>query len=167
MPPRVNPTARQVRLGAELRRLREAAGLVSRDVAAWLGTSQAQISNIESGKHGVSEERLRRLAEHYACDDPRLVDALGCMANEREKGWWEAYRSILPTKALDLAELERRASYVRTFQVVHIPGSSRPKNTYARPWRSWSQGLRKTSERLASSSGCGASRYSVPERRTT
>ena len=122
MPPRVTPTTRQARLGAELRRLREAAGLVSRDVAAWLGTSQAQISNIESGKHGISEERLRRLAEHYACDDNQLVDALVEVANERDKGWWEEYRSVLAPKALDLAELEHHASYVRTFQVVHIPG---------------------------------------------
>ena len=122
MPPRVVPTARQVRLGAELRRLREAAGLVSRDVAAWLGTNQAQISNIESGKHGISEERLRRLAEHYACDDARVIDALVDMANERDKGWWEEFRGVVPLQALDLAELEHHASYVRTFEVVHIPG---------------------------------------------
>ncbi|MGW2636357.1 helix-turn-helix domain-containing protein [Streptomyces sp. NPDC001348] len=122
MPPRVSPTARQARLGAELRRLREAAGLVSRDVAAWLGTSQAQISNIESGKHGVSEERLRRLAEHYACDDTQFIESLVAMANERDKGWWEDYRSVISPRALDLAELEHHASYVRTFQVVHIPG---------------------------------------------
>jgi transcriptional regulator with XRE-family HTH domain len=122
MPPRGIPTARQARLGAELRRLRESAGLVSRDVAAWLGTSQAQISNIESGKHGISEERLRRLAEHYACGDAQLIDALAGMANERDKGWWEEYRSALAPKALDLAELEHHASHVDTFQVVHIPG---------------------------------------------
>jgi len=122
MPPRVIPTARQVRLGAELRRLREAAGLVSRDVAAWLGTNQAQISNIESGKHGISEERLRRLAEHYACDDAQLIDALAEMANERSKGWWEEYRNVLPAAALDLAELEHHALYVHAFHVVHIPG---------------------------------------------
>ncbi|MDV7215774.1 helix-turn-helix domain-containing protein [Streptomyces prunicolor] len=122
MPPRVIPTARQVRLGAELRRLREAAGLVSRDVAAWLGTNQAQISNIESGKHGISEERLRRLAEHYSCDDAQVIDALVDMANERDKGWWEEFRGVVPLQALDLAELEHHASYVRTFEVVHIPG---------------------------------------------
>jgi transcriptional regulator with XRE-family HTH domain len=122
MPPRVVPTARQVRLGAELRRLREAAGLISRDVAAWLGTSQAQISNIESGKHGISEGRLRRLAEQYSCDDVRLIDALANMAKERSNGWWEEYRGVLPAAALDLAELEHHASYVRAFEVVHIPG---------------------------------------------
>jgi len=122
MPPRVIPTARQVRLGAELRRLREAAGLVSRDVAAWLGTNQAQISNIESGKHGISEERLRKLAEHYSCDDAQLINALAEMANERSTGWWEEYRGVLPPKALDLAELEHHAAYARLFEVVHIPG---------------------------------------------
>lgn len=122
MPPRANPTARQGRLGAELRKLREAAGVVSRDVAAWLGTSQAQISNIEAGKHGISEERLRKLAEHYACDDVELIEALVGMANDRAKGWWEEYRDLLPAKALDLPELEHHGTYIRTFQVAHIPG---------------------------------------------
>ncbi|WP_369248349.1 helix-turn-helix domain-containing protein [Streptomyces sp. R41] len=122
MPPRTIPTARQGRLGAELRKLREAAGVVSRDAAEFLGTSQAQISNIEAGKNGVSEERLRRLAMIYACDDAQLVDALADMANERDKGWWEEYRGVLTPKALDLAELEHHGSYIRTFQAVHIPG---------------------------------------------
>ncbi|WP_149829512.1 helix-turn-helix domain-containing protein [Streptomyces tailanensis] len=122
MPPRRNPTARQVRLGAELRRLRESAALVSRDVAAWLGTNQAQISNIESGKHGISEERLRKLTAHYDVNDPQLVAGLVGMANDRIWGWWEEYRGALPPKALDIAELEHHASYVRVFEVVHIPG---------------------------------------------
>ncbi|QIY97540.1 helix-turn-helix domain-containing protein [Streptomyces sp. S1D4-11] len=122
MPPRTIPTARQGRLGAELRKLREASGVVSRDAAAFLGTSQAQISNIEAGKNGVSEERVRRLARIYACGDIQLVDALVAMANERDKGWWEEYRGVLSPKALDLAELEHHGAYIRTFQAVHIPG---------------------------------------------
>ncbi|MGI5377322.1 helix-turn-helix domain-containing protein [Streptomyces sp. CA-251387] len=122
MPPRITPTARQLRIGVELRRLREAAGVVSRDAAEFLGTSQAQISNIEAGKNGISEARLRRLARIYGCDDPQLVDALAEMANTQGKGWWEEYRGILPPAALDLAELEHHATFVRTFQVVHIPG---------------------------------------------
>ncbi|MFG2479678.1 Scr1 family TA system antitoxin-like transcriptional regulator [Streptomyces fagopyri] len=122
MPPRPNPTARQGRLGAELRKLRESAGVVSRDVAAWLGTNQAQISNIEAGKHGISEERLRKLAEYYACDDTRLVESLVAMANDRARGWWEEYRGVLPARALDLPELEHHSARIRTFQFAHIPG---------------------------------------------
>ncbi|MFD6290902.1 helix-turn-helix domain-containing protein [Streptomyces sp. NPDC060205] len=95
---------------------------MSRDAAGFLGTSQAQISNIEAGKNGISEARLRRLAHIYACDDAQLVDALAEMANTQGQGWWEEYRGVLPPAAPDLAELEHHASYVRTFQVVHIPG---------------------------------------------
>lgn len=45
---RRDATARQTRLAAELRRLREAAGLASREAATLLGVSPAQISQIET-----------------------------------------------------------------------------------------------------------------------
>ncbi|MET9561474.1 helix-turn-helix domain-containing protein [Streptomyces tauricus] len=122
MPPRVNPTARQERLGAELRTLREAAGIESREAAAFLGVNQTQISHIESGRFGISEQRLRRLTGLYGCHDNRLVDALAEMTVQRLKGWWEEYRGVLPPPALDLAELEHHAAYVHAFQVAHIPG---------------------------------------------
>lgn len=122
MPPRSNPTARQGRLGAELRKLREAAGIPAREAADLLSASQTQVSHIESGRFGISEERVRRLASFYACDNPQLVDALVDMASERGKGWWEEYRGILSPSALDLAEAEHHGTYVRTFQAVHIPG---------------------------------------------
>ncbi len=41
---RREPTARQMRLAVELRRLRDAAGLTAREAAALLGVSSAQIS---------------------------------------------------------------------------------------------------------------------------
>jgi transcriptional regulator with XRE-family HTH domain len=122
MPPRPNPTTRQVRLGTELRKLREAAGVSNRDAAAFLNTSPTQVSHIEAGRFGISEERLRRLAGLYTCHDTQLIDLLADMANDRGKGWWEEYRGVVAPKALDLAELEHHASYVRTFQAVHIPG---------------------------------------------
>ncbi|MFE5143129.1 Scr1 family TA system antitoxin-like transcriptional regulator [Streptomyces fagopyri] len=122
MPPRPNPTTRQARLGAELRKLRESAGIESRDAAEFLSTNQTQISHIESGRFGISEERLRRLAELYDCVDRQLLDALVEMAGSRGKGWWEKYRGVVRPKGLDLAELEHYSTYVRTFQALHIPG---------------------------------------------
>ncbi|MEU1178901.1 helix-turn-helix transcriptional regulator [Streptomyces sp. NPDC005820] len=122
MPPRANPTARQGRLGSELRKLREATAIESRDAASFLGVNQTQISHIESGRFGISEQRLRRLAGFYECDDSQLVDALVEMATSRPKGWWEEYRGAMPPTALDLAELEHHATYVRAFEIVHIPG---------------------------------------------
>ncbi|MDX6330432.1 MAG: hypothetical protein QOI83_2815 [Streptomycetaceae bacterium] len=122
MPPRSNPTARQERLGEELRKLRERAGLTARAAAGLLGTDQAQMSNVEAGRAGVSEERIRRLAAHYACDDAALINALVDMSNERGKGWWNEYRDVLSRGFCDLAELEFHATYMHTIQIVAIPG---------------------------------------------
>ncbi|MFI2434769.1 helix-turn-helix domain-containing protein [Streptomyces sp. NPDC018693] len=119
---RREPTARQVRLGVELRRLREAAGLTARDAAALLGTGRVQISHIESGLAGVSEERLRRLASHYACTDEEFINALVVMATDRTRGWWEEYRGLLPTSFLDLSELDHHGSFRREVAILFVPG---------------------------------------------
>ncbi|MFJ9628681.1 helix-turn-helix domain-containing protein [Streptomyces sp. NPDC101175] len=122
MPPRRQPTARQVRLGVELRKLRESAGLKATEAASLLGVNSVQMSQIESGIAGVSEERLRRMAAHYACADEELVSALVAMATDRTQGWWEVYRGSLPTPFLDLAELEHHASCRWDVDFLHVPG---------------------------------------------
>ncbi|MFD9327278.1 helix-turn-helix domain-containing protein [Streptomyces sp. NPDC060065] len=122
MPPRSQPTARQVRLGTELRRLRDAAGMTAREVAGFLGSTSAQMSQMEAGIAGVSEERVRRLAAHYSCADEALVDALVAMAMDRTRGWWEEYRSVLPPVFLDLAELEHHATFIEEISTAHVPG---------------------------------------------
>ncbi|MFE9608640.1 helix-turn-helix domain-containing protein [Streptomyces sp. NPDC006012] len=122
MPRRQQATARQARLGAELRKLREAAGLKGRDAAALLGTDSAQVSQIEVGLAGVSEARVRRIAAHYACTNPELIDALAAMTADRTRGWWEEYRGRLPTSFLDLSELEYYAYYRWDVEFLHVPG---------------------------------------------
>ncbi|CAL9465431.1 helix-turn-helix transcriptional regulator [Streptomyces sp. Tu 3180] len=119
---RREPTARQRRLAVELRRLREAAGLSAREAAALLGVNSVQISQIESGIAGVSEERLRRLASHYACTDEEFIDALVAMATDRTHGWWEEYRWRLPASFLDLAELDHYATFRNEVAVLYVPG---------------------------------------------
>ncbi|NGO42865.1 helix-turn-helix domain-containing protein [Streptomyces ureilyticus] len=123
MPLRENPSARQVRLGTELRKLRESAGRTAREAAGLLSTDQAKISHIEAGRLGISEERIRRLAVFYACDDAKLIDALCVIAREsRGQGWWDAYRGILAPGFLDVAELEHHATYLRALQPMTLPG---------------------------------------------
>ncbi|WP_320779471.1 helix-turn-helix transcriptional regulator [Streptomyces sp. CRN 30] len=119
---RREPTARQMRLGVELRRLREAAGLTTIEAAALLGANRVQISQIEGGFAGVSEERLRRLASHYSCTDEEFVTSLVAMATDRTPGWWEEYRGLLPTPFLDLAELEQNATFQREVALLCVPG---------------------------------------------
>ncbi|MFF8918338.1 helix-turn-helix domain-containing protein [Streptomyces sp. NPDC015032] len=122
MPSRKAPTARQRRLGCELRRIREHTGLSLTAAAAMLGTDRTTISNIESGRFGVSAERVRAWAGHYGCPDAAYVEALAGMATERISGWWEDYRGDLTSDALDLAELEHHAVGIRSVQIMYMPG---------------------------------------------
>ncbi|MFJ5835594.1 helix-turn-helix domain-containing protein [Streptomyces shenzhenensis] len=122
MPARRHPTARQVRLGTELRRMREAAGLKATEAASLLGANSVQMSQIESGIAGVSEQRVRRLAANYTCSDTELIDALAAMATNRTQGWWEEYRSLLPAAYQDLAELDHHATFRHDVAVIHVPG---------------------------------------------
>lgn len=121
--PRSTPTVRQQRLGAELRALREQAGIPPLEAASLLDTDRTMISNIEAGRVGISEERFRRLACNYKCPDGPLVEALASMVGERRgKQWWEQYRGVLPAGFLDLAEMEHHARRLRTAQTVRVPG---------------------------------------------
>jgi transcriptional regulator with XRE-family HTH domain len=122
MPPRTDPTARQARLGAELRKMRESAGLNSREAGELLGGGTAKISHIESGRYGVSGTRVRHIAALYSVRDTALIDALATIAEERGKGWWEKYRGMLPVDFLNIAELEHHAKYLRTLELLAIPG---------------------------------------------
>lgn len=122
MPPSKIPTLRQQRLGAELRKLRERAGLSTVRAAALLGVNQSRISNIEAGRYAVGADRVRVIARNYACSDEALVSALVDMTGGRTRGWWEEYRGNLPNGMLDLAELEHHAGALRVAQALHIPG---------------------------------------------
>lgn len=123
MPPRKTPTARQARLGAELRKMRERAGLTASGVAVHLGTDPTKVSQLETGKAGISPERLRSFASACKCGNEQLIEALAAMTQERGKGWWEGYRDGgLPSGFLDIAEMEHHAEGLEMHVTTYIPG---------------------------------------------
>ncbi len=122
MATRSTPTERQKRLGAEMRKMRLAAGVTTEYAAGLLGIERTRLSNMESGIRPFSAERIRTLACNYSCADSDYIDALAAMAEGKERGWWEQYRGTLPAGLLDIAELEWHAMRVRTVQFMHVPG---------------------------------------------
>ncbi|MCF3962357.1 helix-turn-helix domain-containing protein [Streptomyces fuscigenes] len=121
MSTRRTPTERQRRLGAELRKLRVAAGL-STDVAArLLDMDRTRLANMESGIRTINAERVRKLASNYLQGEDAYVEALVEMAGA-DAGWWERYRGSLPQGMLDIAEMEARSLRMRAANTVHIPG---------------------------------------------
>lgn len=119
---RANPTQRQRRLGVELRRLREAAGMSATEAATYADLSSPHLGHIEAARTAIPETKLRALAAAYGCHQEPLVDALVAMSNATGKGWWSAYRKAVGPRILDLAELEATASAHRTFEWLYVPG---------------------------------------------
>ncbi|MET9081010.1 helix-turn-helix transcriptional regulator [Streptomyces sp. NPDC004237] len=115
-------TSRRLRVAVELRKMRERAGITATEAARELGTGQGQLSSVESGRFGVSPERIRALTSIYSCPDQPFIEALIGLATDRTLGWWETYREVLPSGLLDLAELEHHAVAIRTAYTSHMPG---------------------------------------------
>ncbi|WP_327188093.1 helix-turn-helix domain-containing protein [Streptomyces sp. NBC_01334] len=116
----INPTVRRRRLGAELRRLRQASGLKGTEVAELLMVSQPKISHLENGRRTISPRDVRDLCAIYGVTDPQVIDSLMEMARESgQQGWWHAYGDI--PQSVYIA-LETDATSLRTYEPMAIPG---------------------------------------------
>ncbi|MCX5211906.1 helix-turn-helix transcriptional regulator [Kitasatospora sp. NBC_00240] len=112
-------------MGIELRKMREFAGMTPQVMAAALGTDPPKISQMESGKAGISPDRLRSWASASKCTNQPLIDALAAMTQDRGKRWFDEYRGRLPAGFLNIAEMEYYADDERglvAWATTYIPG---------------------------------------------
>ncbi|QLH20023.1 helix-turn-helix transcriptional regulator [Streptomyces sp. Rer75] len=126
---RYGPAVRRRKLGAELRRQRDLAGLTSGEAARRLSWHQSKVSRIETGRSGAKPGDVARLLEVYGVTDPQLralLEALcGGGASDPEgsrRGWWYAYRDLLPPAYRDFISLEAEASAAYTLETTVVPG---------------------------------------------
>lgn len=114
-----SPTVRRRRLAAELRKLREQAGLTIDEVGEKLECSASKVSRIETGVVGVNPRDARDMLKLYGvADDQR--EALVQLAREaRQKSWWHAYSEVFTGAFVGL---ESEAAALRTFQALLVPG---------------------------------------------
>lgn len=119
-----SPTVRRRRLGMELRRLREGAGLGIEAAAEHLNCSLAKISRMETGRANVVYPRdVRDLLDLYNVTDQQAREALLTIAREsRQKGWWESYSDVLFRWFETYVGLEAAASSIRTYEASVVPG---------------------------------------------
>ncbi|MEW2071096.1 helix-turn-helix transcriptional regulator [Streptomyces sp. NPDC007346] len=119
------PVVRRRKLGEELRSLRHASGLTSRDAARLLGWHQSKVSRIETGASGVSPGDVTRLLDTYAVRDTQLralLEVLAGSAGGGGAGWWHAYRGLIPPQYRDFISLESQADTVRSLETSVVPG---------------------------------------------
>ncbi|MFJ9953043.1 helix-turn-helix domain-containing protein [Kitasatospora sp. NPDC091207] len=119
---RTQISERQKRFGAELRRLREAAGLAVKDAGATIGMGGPQLSHIEAARTGLDPARLTTLLDAYGCTDETYMAILHELGASDGKGWWTEFKGKVPALALDLAEVEDRAVLLEDYQILYVPG---------------------------------------------
>jgi transcriptional regulator with XRE-family HTH domain len=119
MTTRQSPTVRRRRLGLELRRLREAAGITIEAVAERLECSSSKISRIETGHSGATPRDVRDILVIYGVVGP-VADELVQVAREaRQKGWWHLYGTVLTGAYVGL---EAAASAIEAYEAQVVPG---------------------------------------------
>ncbi|MEV6733907.1 MULTISPECIES: helix-turn-helix transcriptional regulator [unclassified Streptomyces] len=115
-----SPTVRRRRLGAELRRMRRAAGMTSQQVAGRLLVSQSKISLLETGRRAINPRDVRDLCEVYEVTDQSLVASLMRMAKESgRQGWWVAYGDVPYSVFIGM---ETEAASIHSYDPLVIPG---------------------------------------------
>jgi transcriptional regulator with XRE-family HTH domain len=123
MPAGGKPTVRSRRVGSELRRLRESAGVTTVQAAELLSCSPAKISRIENGIVSVRVVDLRLLLDRYGDEDQEHRAYLERLARESNKrGWWQDYGDTIPPYYADFIGLEADASYMKTWEPCLVPG---------------------------------------------
>ncbi|MFF7650596.1 helix-turn-helix domain-containing protein [Streptomyces sp. NPDC007983] len=123
MPAGGRPTVRSRRLGAALRRYRQAAKFDQSQAAEVIASSTAKISRIETGHVSARVIDVRLLLDAYGVDDAKVRSRLEELAKgSNKRGWWLEHAAHLRPDYLDHIALEDDATYIREWQPVLIPG---------------------------------------------
>jgi transcriptional regulator with XRE-family HTH domain len=129
---RGGPTVLRIILGAQLRRLRETAGITRETAAGVIRGSASKISRLELGRVGSKKRDVADLLSLYGVADERRRDSLLSLADEANTpGWWQRYGDLLPEWFEIYIGLEEVASRIRAYEVQFVPGLMQTRD-YAR-----------------------------------
>jgi hypothetical protein len=117
------PTARRIVLGAQLRRLREAADISRADAGYQIRGSDSKISRMELGRVGFKERDVADLLTMYGVNDEGerafLVDMV---RKSNERGWWHRFTDLMPDWFSNFVGLEESASLIQNYELLFFPG---------------------------------------------
>jgi hypothetical protein len=117
------PTARRIVLGAQLRRLREAADISRADAGYAIRGSDSKISRMELGRVGFKERDVADLLTMYGVkDDNERAFLLDMVRKSNERGWWHRYNDLMPDWFSNYVGLEESASLIQNYELLFIPG---------------------------------------------
>lgn len=117
------PEAAQLRVGEQLRRIRESAGLSGSAVARELGWSQSKVSRVETGRFGASLEEVAQLLNYYDVPEEVRAEILGSVArHEGMGGAWVVRAGGSPRRQAEVATVEARVAKLSQYSTLWFPG---------------------------------------------
>ncbi|MEV4640833.1 helix-turn-helix transcriptional regulator [Actinoplanes sp. NPDC049548] len=119
MNPRRSPTIRRRRLGAELRRYRDAAGVTIDVVADRLGCSPSKVSRIETGHTSATPRDVKDMLDIYGVAGVESDELVQIAREARQKGWWHPFSTVLTGAYVGL---EAAAKSIRAYEQQVVPG---------------------------------------------
>jgi len=114
-----SPTIRRRRLGVELRRHREEAGVTIDMVADRLGCSTSKVSRIETGHTSATPSDVQHILDIYGVDASIKAELVQIAREARQKGWWHPYSTVLTGAYVGL---ETAARSIRAYEQQVVPG---------------------------------------------
>jgi transcriptional regulator with XRE-family HTH domain len=121
--PETGSTVRRILLGAQLRRLREAADITREDAGYLIRSSGSKISRMELGRYSFKERDILDLLTLYGVTDDEERHALLRLTREANTpGWWHKYSDVVPSWFQVYIGLEGAATLIRTYEIQLVPG---------------------------------------------
>ncbi|NUP25000.1 MAG: helix-turn-helix domain-containing protein [Streptomyces sp.] len=117
-----SPTVRRLRLGQELRLLRERRKITGARAAKEIGWSPSKISRIEAAKTLPSADDIQAMAKLYRIDEDKTEELFGLLRDAEQRGWWEDYEDALPGEYTRFLGLEAEAIHQRSWEPQIVPG---------------------------------------------
>ena len=115
-------SVRSRQVAAELRKLRENAGMSCAEVAKRLGMSASKVSRIETGNSGLQVEDVAALLGLYQVHATRREELVDLVRRAEERGWWQRQGSGLPQLWRSLMDFEATATRIQNFEPLVVPG---------------------------------------------
>lgn len=117
-----SPTVRRLRLGQELRLLRERRKITGAKAAKELGWSPSKVSRIEAAKTMPSADDIKAMGQLYRTGEEKLDELFGLLRDADQRGWWEDYEDALPEEYTRFLGLEAEAIVQRSWEPQVVTG---------------------------------------------
>ena len=111
----------RMRLGGQLRRLREAAGVTPEEAGFEIRASRSKISRLENGRVKLKNRDVSDLLTFYGVtDDVVRSKFMALVIQSNIPDWWGEYSDILPGWFENYLGLEAAAATIRSFEVQFV-----------------------------------------------